>query len=170
MASDLNSVVIIGNVVRDCGADPQSFSYTQSGTAVARISIAVNRTRTQNGQKAEEVSYFDVTVFGKSAEALRPYLTKGKKIAVRGSLKQDRWKDQQGNNRSRIGIIADDIQLLGGPQQNSGQQGGGYNPSTAYPSAQAAWQADRQGGNAPQGQPAASSGQDDMGFPEDYPF
>lgn len=168
MANDLNSVIVIGNVVRDCGADQNSFSYTQQGTAIARISIAVNRTRTQNGQKNEETSFFDVTIFGKPAEALKPYLTKGKKIAVRGSLKQDRWKDQQGNNRSRVGIIADDIQLL---SVGNGGQGEGYNPNTAYSSTQSALQADRQGGSAPQTQPAPSSGQQDsMGFPEDYPF
>ena len=119
MANDLNCVVVCGNLVRDLGSDDKSFSYTKNGSAVAKISIATNRSRkVGDGQYENETSYFDVTIFGKTAENLKPYLTKGKKIAVQGTLKQERWKDQQGNNRSRVCIIAESVQLLGGGQSN----------------------------------------------------
>lgn len=125
MANDINKVVLVGNLVRNC--EGKDFSYTQSGTCVARVSIAVNRSYVQNGQKTDNVSYFDITIFGKMAEALKPYLQKGKKVCVSGYLKQDRWTDQQGNNRSRVGIIAEDIQLFGGiKDQQTGTQSAGY--------------------------------------------
>lgn len=148
MAQDLNQVTLIGNLVRDCGQDQNSFQYLQNGTAVARISIASNRPKKQqDGSWADDTSYFDITIFGKTAENLRPYLQKGKKIAVSGYLKQDRWKDQQGNNRSRISVIADNVQLLGGFL--NGQQAAQYQQ---------------------QYQPAMQAEQDGMGFPEDIPF
>lgn len=145
MANDVNVVTLVGNVVRTLGESQNDFSYTQGGMAVAHISIASNRNKKQqDGTWGSEVSYFDVTIFGKTAENLKQYLIKGRKIAVSGYLKQDRWKDQQGNNRSRVGIIANDIQLLGNPNSDNGQQGG-FNPATVYPTAQAAQQADKQG-------------------------
>lgn len=183
MAQDLNQVTLIGNLVRDCGQDQNSFQYLQNGTAVARVSIASSRPKKQqDGSWADDTSYFDITIFGKTAENLRPYLQKGKKIAVSGYLKQDRWKDQQGNNRSRISVIADNVQLLGGFQNGqqaaqAAQAASGFNPNTAYPTAQAAQQASNPqmyGQSQPQYQqqyqPAVQTGQDGMGFPEDIPF
>ena len=71
--TDINTVTIVGRLTRDCGQ--QDFSYLQSGTAVAKISVAVNRSKKQqDGSWADEASFFDVTVFGKSAENLHPYL------------------------------------------------------------------------------------------------
>lgn len=161
--TDINHVVLVGNVVRDCGAEQNSFAYLANGTAVARISIACSRSRkTADGQRADEASFFDITIWGKTAENLKSYLTKGKKIAVQGFLKQDRWKDQQGNNRSRVSVVAENVQLLGGQQSVQSQ---GFSPDTVYPTAQAARQAE-----AGYGQPAASSSGNETGFPEDIPF
>ena len=126
MASDLNSVVLCGNLTRDI-----EVSYLQSGTAVGNLSIAVNRSVKRGDKWEDEASFFDVTLFGKSAEALKPYLTKGKKIGVQGSLRQERWQDKEtGKTRSRVSVIADNIQLLGG---SNGQQGGQAAPSAPAP-------------------------------------
>lgn len=108
MANDINSVNLVGRLVRDV-----DLSYLPSGTAVGKLSVAVNRSRKQNDQWIDEVSYFDISLFGKSAENLKPYLMKGKQIAVQGSLRQERW-EKDGQKHSRISIIADAVQLLGG--------------------------------------------------------
>ncbi len=111
MANDLNQVVLIGNCVRDV-----AISYTQGRMCIGKVSLASNRSVKQNGQWVSEVSYFDVTIFGKTAENLQPYLLKGQKIAVSGILKQDRW-EKDGHKFSKIGIIANIVQLIG---SNSG--------------------------------------------------
>lgn len=133
--NDLNKVVIVGRLTKDCGADQDSFKYLQNGTCVAKVSIATNRSVKRGDQWVEDVSYFDVTIWGKTAENLKPYLTRGKQIAVDGFLKQERWQDQQtGAQRSRITVIAENVQLLGGkdnsqPQQNNNEQNyGGFRP------------------------------------------
>lgn len=117
MAHDVNHVVIIGRLTRDVGND---FAYLASGAACANVSMAVNRSRKQGDGWVEDVSYFDVTIWGKTAEALRPYLTKGKQIAVDGYLKQDRW-EKDGNKFAKVRVVADNVQLLGG--KDGGKQG-----------------------------------------------
>ncbi|MBP5793442.1 MAG: single-stranded DNA-binding protein [Spirochaetaceae bacterium] len=127
MASmDINHVIEIGNLTRD-----EEVNYTPGGMAVGKFSIAVNR-RVKKGQEyVDEVNYFDVSIFGKQAESLKPYLTKGKKVAIDGFLKQDRW-EKDGQKHSAVKIIANDIQLLGGrdsgSQNNGGYQDAGYDP------------------------------------------
>jgi single-strand DNA-binding protein len=113
MANDINSVTIVGRITRD-----PELTYTGGGMAICKISIAVNRSKKQNDQWVEEASFFDVTLFGKRAESLQQYLTKGTQIAVQGSLKQDRW-EQDGQKRSKVQIIADNIQLLGGKKDST---------------------------------------------------
>ena len=119
--TDLNHVVLIGRLTRDLGSDERSFAYMQNGQARANVSIAVNRSKKEGDQWVEEVSYFDVTIWGKTAENLKPYLTKGKQICVEGHLKQDRW-EKDGQKFSKVSIIADQVQLLGGKSDlnNSG--------------------------------------------------
>ncbi|WP_308687270.1 single-stranded DNA-binding protein [uncultured Treponema sp.] len=145
--TDVNSVTLCGRLTADMGSSQNGFSYTQGGTAIGRFSIAVNRSRKQGDQWVDEVSYFNVTVFGKTAENLKPYLTKGQLVAVQGFLKQDRWTDKDGGSRSSVGIIADHIQLCGGKQEQK------FAPAENRIAPQA-------GGN---------SGYDG-GFPEDIPF
>ena len=108
MAADLNTCTLIGNLTRDA-----EVSYLKSGSAVAKMSIASNRSVKRGDNWENEVSYFDVSLFGKSAENLKQYLTKGKKIGVSGSLRQDRW-EKGGQKFSKVYVVADDIQLLGG--------------------------------------------------------
>ena len=176
--TDLNHVVLIGRLTRDLADDERSFGYTQAGMARANVSIAVNRSRKDaSGQYVDEVSYFDVVIWGKTAENLKPYLTKGKMIAIDGALKQERWTAQDGSNRSRVVINTTMVQLCGG----NGNDQGGFNPQKTYPSAQAAAQADNrqpqfqpvQNNIPPQQNMAPANGQQDLSFsdfPEDIPF
>ena len=127
---DVNYVIVIGRLTRDA-----ELKYTSSGLAVSSFSIAVNRRKRSGDNWIDEVSFFDLALFGKRAEAINQYLTKGQQVAVEGSLTQDRW-EQDGNKRSKVKIIASNIQLLGGrnsggsdrnPSQGGGFQQGGMN-------------------------------------------
>lgn len=131
--TDLNHVVLIGRLTQDLGADERSFGYAANGQARANVSIAVNRSKKNGDQWVEETYFFNITIWGKTAENLKPYLTKGKQICVEGHLKQDRW-EKDGQKQSRISIVADNVQLLGGKSDGNsdgtgyGQQGGSYAP------------------------------------------
>ena len=125
--TDINSVVVVGRIVADVESSRNGFGYTQSGYAVARVSVAVNRGRKQGDQWVEEASFLDVTVWGKTAESLRPYLKKGQQIAVEGFLKQERW-EKDGQKFSRVGIVATSVQLCGSRQNGMSQQNGFRSP------------------------------------------
>lgn len=114
MANDINSVVLVGRITRDC-----ELKYTQGGTAVAKGSVAVNRYGGKDND--EEVSFIDFAIWGKVAEAIGAYLTKGRQICINGELRQDRWV-QDGQSRSRVEVVAKDVQLLGGVPQDKVQQ------------------------------------------------
>lgn len=145
--TDLNHVVLIGRLTRDLGSDEKNFGYVGNGMARANVSIAVNRSKKNGDQWIDEVSYFDITIWGKTAENLKPYLTKGKQICVEGHLKQDRW-EKDGQKFSKVSIIADNVQLLGG-KSDGGQSSG-----------------------APTFKPAENNsyGGEEGDFPEDIPF
>lgn len=136
--TDINKVLILGRLTKDLGADERSFGYLQNGTCKAQISIAVNESKKDaNGNWQEAANFFDVVIWGKTAENLKPYLKKGTQIAVEGRLKQDRWQDKQtGNNMSKVYINAENIQLIGGKKEEAP-----FSPNTTYPTAQAAQQA-----------------------------
>ena len=138
--TDLNHVIEIGRLTRDISE--RDFGYTTGGTARLNLSIAVNRSEKRNGAWQDKVSYLDVTVWGKTAENIKPYLHKGKQIAVDGYLDQQRW-EKDGVKYSKVVIIADSVQLLGGNENNAAPQ----EPAGDYQSA----------------------GSDDD-FPEDIPF
>lgn len=173
-SSDINSVILVGRLTRDA-----EVTYLQgSGTPVGKLAIAVNRSKKDGDQWVSEASFFDVTLFGKQADALKRYLTKGKQIAVQGSLRQNRW-EKDGQKFNKIDIIADDIQLLGGRSDNSdngsygssngnssGYNGGSQNKSSFTPKNQ-----DNQYSQQNyQSSENESFGGDVNGFPEDIPF
>lgn len=129
MAS-LNKVMLIGNLTRD-----PEIRYTPKGQAVADIGLAVNRVySTETGEKREEVTFIDITLWGRTAEIVHQYCKKGRPLFVEGRLQLDSWDDKQtGQKRSKLKVIADGIQLLGsrdgGGEGNSGggsSSGGGY--------------------------------------------
>ena len=117
--TDLNSVIEIGRLTRDISE--RDFAYTTAGKARLNFSIAVNRSEKRNGEWADRVSYFDVTIWGKTAENIKSYLHKGKQIAVDGYLDQQRW-EKDGVKYSKVVIIADNVQLLGGNENNAAPQ------------------------------------------------
>ena len=131
--TDLNNLILIGRLTQDCGADEKSFQYVGNGIAKAVVSIAVNRAVKKNNQWGDETSFFNITIWGKTAENLKPYLTKGKQICVKGFISQDRWVDNNNNKKSRVSITAESVQLCGGGnrQNNNGgnyqNENGGYN-------------------------------------------
>ena len=124
--ADVNHVILIGRCTRDA-----TIKYTSGGMAIGSFSIAVNRRTKKGDQWVEEASFFDVSLFGKSAEGLAPYLLKGKQVAVEGELRQDRWQ-QDGQNRSKVYISANNVQLLGGNDAKGGQQGGQQRQVAGY--------------------------------------
>ena len=104
---DMNLVVMIGRLTADA-----KISSTRNGNTVASFSIAVN------GLLKDEVDYFDIEYYGKGAESIGVYLKKGKQIDLWGRLKQERWQNNDGQNRSRIKLIATHVGLLG-PSENN---------------------------------------------------
>ena len=126
--ANLNKVMIIGNLT----ADPEQ-KTTPRGTAVTELRLAVNRiSNGQNdGERREETTFLDVTCWGRTAEIAGQYLAKGRPVFIEGRLQQDTWEDKQtGQRRSRIRIVAENLQLLGG--REGGQQGGGNYGGGSY--------------------------------------
>jgi len=114
--SAINSVVLVGNLTRDA-----ALKYTSSGLAILEFSLAVNRRVKSGDTWTDEASFFDITLFGKAGESVSQYMTKGKQVSVQGELKQDRW-EQDGQKRSKVVIIANDVRLLGGRGPGGGER------------------------------------------------
>lgn len=155
MAADLNAVTLVGRLTRDV-----EVTYTKSGYAVGKLAIAVNRRKKEGDSWVDEASFFDLSLFGKRAEALKSYLSKGTQIAVSGTLRQDRWQAQDGSKKSRVIVEITDLQLLGssrggaagqGQETRSSNSGGDFHPSSAS-----------------QGASSSSFGSDE--FEDDIPF
>jgi len=108
--ANLNRVLLIGNLTRD-----PEVRYTPKGTAVADIGIAVNRGYSgEDGEKKEEVTFVDVTLWGRQAEVAQEYLKKGRQVFIEGRLQLDTWDDKQtGQKRSRLRVVAENMQMLG---------------------------------------------------------
>ncbi len=113
----VNTVAICGNLTRDV-----EVKYSAKGTAIATFSIAWNEYRkAQDGEGYDQtVHFFNCVMFGRRAEGVSPYLTKGKKVTVQGRLTQNRW-EQDGQPRSKVEIRVDELDL--GSKQNGGGQG-----------------------------------------------
>ena len=114
---DINSVVLVGRLTRDA-----ELKYTPTGTAILNLSVAVNRSVKRGDAWEDEVSFFDIVLFGKLAESIAQYCTKGQQIGVQGALRQERW-EKDGAKRSKVKIIAETLQLLGG-KRNAGPVAG----------------------------------------------
>ncbi|MGQ0629202.1 MAG: single-stranded DNA-binding protein [Phycisphaerales bacterium] len=120
MAGSFNQVILLGNLTRDI-----ELKYTPSQTAVATFGIATNRSWTSpTGEKKEEVTFVDCEAWGKQAEVMKQYLTKGRAVFVQGRLKLDTWKDKNdGSNRSKLKVVVEEFRFVDGPR--SGQSGPG---------------------------------------------
>jgi len=124
MASDLNKVILIGRLTRD-----PELRHTPSGTSVTSFTLVNNRNYTVNGDKREEVSYFDCVAWGKLGEVINEYCKKGIRIAIEGRLQQQKWEDQEGKNRSKIIIVVDNFQLLSYPKAQGDESSQGFDHS-----------------------------------------
>jgi single-strand DNA-binding protein len=160
MSQDINMVVLLGRLVRDA-----ELRYTSGGTAVANLSMAVNRRKKEGDSWREEASFFDIQLWGKAAESLERYLTKGKQIAVQGELRQSRWQ-QDGQNRSKVSIAATNLQLLSSGKTEKPQASQHQN-TPPQPRTHAEFSG---GGASPQSQRANSPQQGPEFFDDDIPF
>lgn len=150
--ADINHVVLVGRLVRDA-----QLKYTNSGLAICEFSLAINNRRKQGDEWIDEPSFFDVTLFGRQGEAIQRYLVQGKQIGVDGQLRQDRWQTPEGQNRSKVVVIANNVMLLG-----SGGSGGAGGPGSGGGAA-----------SAPRSSSTGSQGEDGFGgddFPDNIPF
>jgi len=144
--ADINRVILVGRLTRNA-----ELKYTNSGAAVSKFSLAINQRRKKGDQWEDEVHYFDVSLWGKSAESINQYLVKGKQVGVEGQLRQDRWQ-QDGQNRSKVEIFATNVMLLGGA--------GGGRPGSPGPSEGRSGAPDAAEG----GPPATDNFEDDIPF------
>jgi len=148
MAS-FNKVILLGNLTRD-----PEVRYTPKGTAVTELGMAVNRVYTaENGEKREETTFVDVTLWGRTAEIAGEYLKKGRPVFIEGRLQLDTWDDKQsGQKRSKLKVVGEGLQLLGAPRGAGGGGGGGDEESGGAP---------RSSRPAPPPKPSASEPDDD---------
>ena len=122
-----NKVILAGNLTRD-----PELKYTPKGTAICKITLAVNRTYTSDsGEKKEDVTFVDVEAWARTAEVIAQYVKKGRPILIEGRLKLDQWDDKQtGQKRSRLGVVCENFQFLdsGGPR-SEGEASGSAAPA-----------------------------------------
>lgn len=122
MAS-FNRVVLVGNLTRD-----PELRYIASGTAVTDIGLAVNERVKRNEQWVDEANFFDITLWGRTAEVANEYLAKGSSVLIEGRLKFEQW-EKDGQKRSKVKVVGEKMQMLGGKAGGGGgggpQRGGG---------------------------------------------
>ncbi|MGB8633665.1 MAG: single-stranded DNA-binding protein [Rhodanobacteraceae bacterium] len=154
MARGVNKVILVGNL----GADPDKRS-TQGGTTITTLSVATSETwrDKQTGEQRERTEWHRVKLFGKLGDIAADYLAKGRQVYIEGSIRTDKYTDKQGIERYATDIIANEMQMLGGPGQG-GSQGGGYSGGS------------RPASPAPASGPAPSSGNDNGFQEDDIPF
>jgi len=163
--SSFSVVVLVGNLTRDA-----QLKYTPSGFPICTFGVAINTRKKAGDQWVDEANFFDIELFGKSAESLNQYLTKGKMIGVEGELRQDRW-EQDGQSRSKVKIVANKVNLLGG-----GTREGSYDKSSYQGGTPAAGngggreQPDRQQAPRVRQTPPDSSPPESDDFSDDIPF
>src|SRR5690606_7203072 len=116
-SSDLgtvNLVALVGRLTRD-----PDLRYSQSGIAVAKFSIAVDRPFNR-----DETDFFDIVAFRKLAELAAQHLTKGRQVGITGRLQQERWETQEGEKRSRVVVVVDELTFVGNRSESGDQSGG----------------------------------------------
>lgn len=144
MSQSMASLVLVGRLTRDA-----ELKYTPSGEAICHFSVATDSRVKKGGDWVEEPSFWDVDLWGKRAESINQYLTKGKAVAVSGPARIETW-EKDGVKHSKTKVTASDVQLLGGGQRQEGQGA----PSGG------------QSAGAPAGKPSGASDT----FTDDIPF
>jgi single-strand DNA-binding protein len=126
-----NRVLLMGNLTRDV-----ELKYTPSNQAVANIGVAVNRRyRTSEGEQREETTFVDCEAWGRTAEVMIQYLSKGRPVFIEGRLKLDQWEDREsGKTRSKLRVVIENFQFIDSPGSGSGGgSGGGRGGSRTQP-------------------------------------
>lgn len=167
--ADVNHVVLIGRLTRD-----SELKYTANGMPVCKFAIAINKRRKQGEQWVDEANFFDIVLWGRSGESLNQYLVKGKQVAIEGELHQNRW-EQDGQTRSKVEVVATNVQLLGG-NVGSGQ-GLGQSPASSFNTTYQSNKSGQQPQNSYQKRDESNSNYgtdisdtDFSDFPDDIPF
>jgi single-strand DNA-binding protein len=126
VAKGFNKVILMGNLVRD----PETRT-TPNGQSVTNFSLAVNRTwKGQDGSQQEAVSYIDCVAWGRTGEVIAQYMQKGRPILVSGRLDQRSW-EQDGNKRSKVEVVVEDFNFVGGGQGDGGSYNAGSSSSAS---------------------------------------
>ncbi len=111
-----NRVILMGNLTRD-----PELSYTPSSTPICKFGLATNRKwRDQSGEMREETCFVDCTAFGRQAETINQYMRKGRPILLEGRLSFSQWTSQEGQKRSKLEVIAERFQFVGGAREDGG--------------------------------------------------
>lgn len=139
--ANYNRVILMGNLTRD-----PEMSYTPNNTAICKFGMAINRTwNDQQGEKKEETCFVDCTAFGRRGETLNQYMSKGRPLLVEGRLSFSQWTSQEGQKRSKLEVIVENFQFLGGRRDDAQDQsappaaaaqapaGGGYSDPAPPP-------------------------------------
>ncbi len=157
--ANFNKVMLMGNLTRD-----PEVRYTPKGTAVAKIGLAINRAwTTDTGEKREEVTFVDVDLWSRQAEIAQQYLHKGSPLFVEGRLQLDTWDDKQsGQKKSKLKVVAERIQLLGGPKGSSAEFSD--EPPAARPPRPASKPAPKPTSAEEEATPPAGEGDDNIPF------
>ncbi len=146
---NFNKVLLMGNLTRD-----PEMRATPSGTAVCQFGLAVNRIyNNSNGERQEETTFVDIEAWGRQAETISKYVSKGNPLFVEGRLKLDSWENKEGEKRSKMKVVLENMQLI----SQRGEGGGGYSPSDSSPPARAS-------------NTSSSSAQQGEDIEEDVPF
>jgi single-strand DNA-binding protein len=154
--ANFNKVILVGNLTRD-----PEMRVTPQGLSIGKLALAINRSyRSASGEEQKETTYVDVDVFGKQAEVISKYMAKGRAIMVEGRLKTDSWTSQSGEKRSKLVVVLENFQFMGGGRGEEGGEGGGR--SSGYQSVPASTS------SASQSADAGDYGSRDMD--EDIPF
>lgn len=128
MAGNYNKVLLMGNLTRDI-----EVRHTQGNQAVANFGLAVNRRFRVGDEQREEATFVDCEAWGRTAEVMGQYLRKGRPVFVEGRLRLNQWKDQEGNNRSKLLVVVENFQFVDSREDGggSGGSGGGGRRSSA---------------------------------------
>lgn len=149
--ANFNKVILLGNLTRD-----PELRVTPKGTAVCQFGMAVNRVYRSGDETQEETTFVDLEAWGKQAEIISKYVNKGNPLFVEGRLKFDSWESKEGEKRSKLKVIVENMQLMGGRGDSAGQQdSGNYAP------------AERSNAPSPRASAAPASNDD---IEEDVPF
>lgn len=142
-----NRVIIVGNLTRE-----PEVKYIPSGTAVCELGLAVNRTWKKDGERKEETTFVDVTLWGRTAEVAGEYLSKGRQVLIEGRLQLDSWNDKEtGKKRSKLKVVGEQMTMLGSKNDSGSDPAKSYYQDTSSAQADAAEGAfeDGSGGDVP---------------------